>query len=850
MWLPFRLGQDYGQEGYQAGEHRFDWWWYDKNWWEKRLERLRAEGLNGITFWNVHPFPLFIRFKKFPEAAFFSEKETACNIAHFHWLIDKAAEYGLAIVLMEYMIHCSPGFGCRHHVPFGKGRGWGGKTDTPLLRAYNRYCHEELFRTYPRLGGLMTCWEAAKDNASFLTECIVDVMNKLPRKPDLFIRLWGAHFPEDIVRLVKSYRGKSILCEKMSQENIFKPLADTRFVSWRKETGAPMMAILGPGNATGKNVKGLLWTEPEFTAKLLADARCKGIEGIGYFAGFDNWIGRGIKPPREPMPKEQELYAKVMRLEEEAVGYYALRPFEKYKPGLWIEKAGGYYGLPHREASLLFKAMKTSSGISPRYCTLVDRDYGFPFGVGGLMSVIGRFTNYSNADFKGDFRLGGPYAYPFHTWGERINSITDYCRQPKAKGTNPPEIAGELEGMANETLACLKKIKDRSATSGLVKYIRLNALFGLSAARTIMAGVYLYSSLFSKNKEEALTRIEKGIKNLSLSLARAREFTRLAANIPLVEQMEQYYPREIRDSIPLVQAELKKYRLLVQCLKTTKIPFTAVSRYWLAWDNYNRLQNYIRDDHHIESARIRQAEEKLSLALNLAAESLRAAAGFEKTQENINQWLAYLKEEKKRIEIPVINCTPTTKDWYGLLYNGSFLPPLRLEDQLLSVFIPRKIYRQSRFGYFGTKPVIPSRLEFKIFHDQNGFYLVLRDFEVRHGIGVFFDPGHSKQHYYRYDFNLRDHAVTGSFARLIAPHGLKYEPIDARAIKIETKGNLCKIFFPWSAFGLEKKIPEKWGLNIVTSAGVGIYAFSSMLGAVGAPARFAKLALKKGKHKK
>lgn len=831
MWLPFRLGQDYGQECYQAGEHRFDWWWYDKDWWEERFKRLRAEGFNGISFWNVHPFPLLIRFRKFPEAAFFSEKETARNIVHFQWLIEKAGEYGLDIVLMEYIIHCAPGFGRRHRLPFIKGRGWG-KIDTPLLRAYNRYCHEELFRTYPRLGGLMTCWEAAKDNASFLAECVVDVMNKLPRKPALFIRLWGAHFPEDISRLIKRYRGKTVLCEKMSQENIFKPLADTRFVRWKQETGAPMMALFGPGNATGKNVKGLLWTEPEYTAKLFADARRKGIEGIGYFAGFDNWIGRGMKLPDEPLPKEQTIYAKVMRLEEEAVGHYACQPFEKYSARLWVKKLGAYYRLNNREASFLFRALKVGSGIVPRYCSLIDRDYGFPFGAGGLSSVIGPFTNSSNADFKGDFRLSGPYAYPFHAWGEKILSIMDYCRNPGAKGAHPPGIAAELEAMAGEVSDCLKKVKTRDAIRDLVKYIRLNALFGFYAGRKIMAGVYLYSSVFAGSKKEALALLEKGGKQLSASLAGAVEFSRLAAAIPLVEQMGQFYPREIRASIPLMKAELKKYRLLAQYLKRTKIPFEYVRRYWLSWDGYNSLQHYIRDGHHIKKTRINNAKHNLDKAVIAAEKAGAGLGGWPRERQNVIKWMSFLQTESNRFNRPAI--VLSENKWHKLRFNGSFVPPLRLEDQLLSFFVPRKIILQDRYSYYPAAEVKSSALTFKVLRGAKSLNLVLKNPAKNAKISVFFDtvPGRK---YIHYEVDLAG-TIQAQDVTLIPPHGLKYEERPTAAF-MRKKGGAIFLSFPGQEFHFRKSC----GFNLVETKPGATFSYLPMLGAVGAPERFTKL---------
>lgn len=825
QWLPFQLGQDYGQECYQVGEHRFDWWWYDRDYWKERFARLAEAGFNGITFWNVHPYPLLIRYHSFPEAAFFSPAETDRNIAHFNWLISEGKRCGIDIVLMEYIIHCSPGFGRKHGLPFAAGRGWG-CTDTPLLREYNRYCHEELFRTYPDLSGLMTCWEAAKDNTDFFEKSILAALNRMAAPPRLFLRLWGAHFPQDIRRLAGLYRGDTVLTHKITQENIFKPVVDSRIPRWKKETGLPIMALFGPGNATGKNVKGLLWGDPEFTARLFNDLRKKGGDGIGCFAGFDNWIGRGRPLPKEPLTDAMKKYREVMWLHEEAAGFYAACPDARFEESFWIRRINQHFKTDRGRS--IFKSIISSSRIVPRYICLVDRDYGIPFGGGGNLGVIGPFTVSSNADHKGDFRLHGPYAYPFHRWGETVVSVMEFARNPGCHGTSPLAVARELESLAGASLRYMGRVKKSAGMSpsleNLRDYVEWNAIFGRYASEKIKAGVELYSAGFESDGRAASVRLRTGIRHLEKTSLLAKRSVALGKSIPLMEQMGQFYPKEIRQSIPLLEREIAGWKRLVRHIGHTTVPYSAIAEYWRSWDCYNQLCFYVRKDHHLSERTIRKAVKLLRQSIRHAGNTIEKLDGFPGEMKRSKAFLSFLEGECRRMEeIPLASCSATSGRWIPMAFNGGFYPPLNLEYQLLSLFETKVLSRKNPAA------------SFSVFRDRTHIHVLLKDAEKTGLAEIYFDPGRTGKKYSHFAVNLNSGTTEGYLAELVPDRGLRYSPWNSGAI-IATHGDALHFSFPFCRLGHRPEKGDLWGFNIFVAACAG--SFCSMLDARGAPARF------------
>ena len=63
---------------------------------------------------HPHPFPALIEYEKYPEATYFSKKETKRNIENFKWIIEKGKQYGVDIYLYFRNIHYPPEFAKKH----------------------------------------------------------------------------------------------------------------------------------------------------------------------------------------------------------------------------------------------------------------------------------------------------------------------------------------------------------------------------------------------------------------------------------------------------------------------------------------------------------------------------------------------------------------------------------------------------------------------------------------------------------------------------------------------------------------------------------------------------------------
>jgi hypothetical protein len=627
---------------------------------------------------------------------------------------------------------------------------------------------------------------------------------------------------------------------------MFKPIADIRFSMWKKDThGAPIMAIFGPGNASGKNLKGLFWSDPEFTKNIFADLLEKGGEGVGYFRGFDNW---GSEVPDSPRFSEAEnKYLDAMWLEERAVGKYAKDPLQEYKEDYWIRRIEKHYGI--KNGNSLLVAIKASSSIVPRYCCLIDRDYGIPFGIGGILGVVGPFTNSSYADFKGDFRLHGPYAYPFHDWGEKILSIMDYATNRKREGTTPFKIAEELEENSIKSIKYLGEVngvEKNEPLQTLKDYITLNAYFGRYSSEKIKSGVNLYSIIFSGNENEAVNLLKKGIENLSFSSQWGKRFTKLAKEIPIVKQTYEFFPREIERSIPLVEEEIRKWQELIKKIKDTSIPFEAIRFYWLSLDYYNKIQFYIKNDYHLAEERIDWAKRDLDTGIKEAQNSLKEAKSFPDIEKNIKNWLSFLREERARLGVPEIVCSGKNENWHFLTCNGPLLPPLRFENQMLSFFIPQKIERQKPQEYCETKPIKAHSFRFNIFYDKEYLHLLVKMDGREGSLIIFFDPSYSRKNYYQYEIDLNRGIRRENYVELIHGRGLRYTPDWKSGVKVKNNDESTMHFsFPFNRLGFSPKKGDIWGFNIYYSNKDNSFAFCSMLGSVGAPARFGKIMFKR-----
>ncbi|MCK4245280.1 MAG: hypothetical protein KAX20_06620 [Candidatus Omnitrophica bacterium] len=290
-----------------------------------------------------------------------------------------------------------------------------------------------------------------------------------------------------------------------------------------------------------------------------------------------------------------------------------------------------------------------------------------------------------------------------------------------------------------------------------------------------------------------------------------------------------------------------QWKELIKKLKDTSIPFDAIKNYWFSWDYYNKLQFYIKDNHHIEEERIGWAKKDLDAGIKEARSSLEKLNSFSRIKKNVESWLSFLQEERARLEIPEITCSKAKEPWFFLTFNGAFLPPLRFEDQMLSFFIPQKIEWQRSSAFYETKPIKAHLFRFSIFYDEEYLHLILKMEQREGNLSIFFDPSYSRKNYYQYNVDLEKNIRKENCVELVYNRGLKYKNWESDVRIEENKGEelTFHFLFPFENLKSSPQKDSKWGFNICYTHDDGSFAFSPMLGSTGAPARFGRLIFSK-----
>jgi hypothetical protein len=481
--FPFWLGTTLydGWTGNAATDHRTDWWFFDEQHWERVFQRLARARINAFLMPHPHPYPALIRYRQFPEAAYYSPQESERLIAWFHWLFQEGRKYGIRFYFLTWNIHLPPGMQQAHGLPEMA-------ADTPLTRAYTRAAVRELFETYPELGGLATmAAEAPPGCVDFVLHSIVPGMNDVEPRPRLIY--WGwCSYPEDAAKIMAAYRGETLVMHYLQYETFFWPGADPRIKMWSDALGgAPMIALGGPKGANAW----VFWSDPLWMRDVVADLPRKG--AVGMF--LEGWQDGG-KPLALP-----------------AFGRYAWRMVEGDDSAYWRDALAKQYG--GHVAGPMLGAMRDASAIIPTFLWLVhsQTDHYLPqFGL-PLVHYLGMptintyvFENHERIDPATGYlwpRMG--LTQPNPEWGIEVMSVVEYVRALAGKQTiaagvlTPPMIADRLEEHAARCLDEIQRVRDLQAVADtadgladpgpMLRQMTLDAYLGRHYAEKIRAAV-------------------------------------------------------------------------------------------------------------------------------------------------------------------------------------------------------------------------------------------------------------------------------------------------------------------------------------------------------------------------
>ncbi len=467
--FPFSLGTTmYGGmwDGNRANESRTDWWWFDKDVWREKFESMERLHLNALAFTHPHPFPAFVDLEAYPDARYFDADTVRRYQEQFRWIVDEGVAHSVRLYFLTWNICLPPQFASKRGLPeFG--------ADTDLTRAYTRETIAALFRTYPKLGGLITmAAETPPGCVDFVADAICGGMQESGTQPELIFWSWCS-YPEDSARILKAYP-RTRLLHYLQYEQFFLPRADPRIGRFSKACGrAPMVALGGPKSAHGY----LFWGDPEWARETVADLRTQ--HGTGLFI---------------------ETYCEEPWLAHEAFARYAYALEDRYDRAAWATRVGEHYHCPESGAALL-EAMSRASRIVPSFLKLVhsQTDHYMPqFGLPlvyylempTLSSYI--FENVQTTDAKGFLRPNLGLCWPNPDWGEHVLSVREAADGKEHPGATTPEsIAQDMEANAKavETFLDSGEAAAHPELSRLFDRLRLNASLGDHYCAKIRAAV-------------------------------------------------------------------------------------------------------------------------------------------------------------------------------------------------------------------------------------------------------------------------------------------------------------------------------------------------------------------------
>ncbi len=811
-WLPFSLEQDYGQQGYRSGEHRFDWWYYDRRYWRRYFAELTDDGFNALFLWNIHPFPALIRYGKFREAALFDEPETERNVTAFRAILDEAHAKGIAVHLMQYIIHFSGGFARARG--YKKVSGGYGEIDTPEVRAYGRYCTEELFATYPDLDGLMLCGETNPDAFDFIQETVVDVLNGLSRKPSLHLRLWGVHFAEGVLGLKKSYRGSFAVCHKILREHVAAPVCDPRIGLWIRDLkGCPLMALLGPGNASGFNARSLYWGSPEFTHALLRSAAETGVTQLGLTQDMDNQYDENEGPP--VWGKRETKHREAGWLARKSVGYYAKNCCGKFDPAVWPRLIGARYGIARKAGTrLVYRAMEEASSVLTRNACAVDQTYGTLRGF-DASNMIGRFSMSTFVDNPGDFRLSGPYRYPAKgVSGPDYLPIMEYCENPRRRGISPLQTAKALERSRVNTDRFLrmaeKDIRGKKLFSPVKEYLLFNGMIGGYYSRALRSSTRLYQVLYARTLGEARSRLAEAIAYRRQAWESNEAILRQALAIPILIPGGGAVQRLVNEG-RMLRPELVNCRRLSEWLGAVgESDFRVFKHYCESLRIFLMTGQYVRFNTHLSAPTLRTAARLLDQAAQAARRAVRAETGDGRRRKQLSGWLDFLTGERARLEIPSCECSI-----------GSGRPRvLSLRDDLPMLNSLSCV--EYLLAFFTGLPGVPAPAShwptIELSGSRAAMKIAVRNLPPPGGIGdpvaVFLDPGMADHLFYRIMAHTDGYREPVRRVEVVAPHGLRVDRQFSAEYEMEIAGRDMDIRVPWRVLGGAPRPGEEWGLNV------------------------------------
>lgn len=702
-----RVGQKYGKRAFKTLNYKHEVTLneasprfvgnYTQEMWETLCAGVAEMGFNGLVFYSAyHPFEHVLDYREFPQAANQPEKHRNSVRAALRLGLTTAHRHGLTTFMQHYVGHFTEAIAHAAGVQTVD-RTCG--VDHPEIERYIRYCYREIFKQLPDLDGLYFNFESAGPAAEHVMRTAIPEMNAMKRPPVALFRLWGFTDAKGMRRLVDAYKGRTLVCHKISDSNdvYYLPVADSRVWEWKRALGKKVEFLyeMGPCHNCGTNLCDQLWGDYDFVHELISDAAAKGADGIGFHT-VNEFLSPVMDPDGKVFSAHERAMARYNWLHLQAVVDFCNG--KKRNVQEQVKSLAEHVGVRQGAGRYLWEAIVRSSQL----VLLSYQQFAYGSDWDGYLNR-GRWSHiqepfyfYPATDFNDQVTSPLWSAGRTVSWLNKqrdtktvrpalLQSILDYANPKKAKAKrNPHAICILLRKhmkRARWATERYRRTAGQAAADELMPYIRQNEVLGRMLEREIEAAITLYNGYFPRSQKGMRYLLQQGLAQLQRVDALRQELTpREAKVLQRVLMM---------DRTPDVTPEIAAIRKALENMAGNPYPFEAQRLYMESHRLYNEIRRTVLPYRTYDMKMIREQTSTLPKAIDAAKRSMALLRNARRADlaENVEGWLQFLQSESDRIAIPSARCADEASAVYQpLQHNHCFLRGESFGDDFVSFF--------------------------------------------------------------------------------------------------------------------------------------------------------------------
>ena len=625
------------------------WYEHADGFWTGLVREMSKRRLNALVLWTISPFEHWIWNERFPGNRVLPREHVERNHGRLTQLLRTADEYGVDVHFQYYVGHCGHRFADEYGVPAG--------TDASIARRYTRYAIETLLDEYELLAGIWLNSEKMKNSADFVRECVVEPLNRSPRRRTIVQRLWGIRDPEGMTRMMAEHDGRTILAHKTTWDWEYQPIPDPRFARWRELVpGAEMLAMWGPCHTTGAAGMTGFWADPQFIWQLLRRLEDLGVRHVS-FNTVGELLGAGGGDPS--FTNDELRFARCNRLHVDAVARYAWRTQEPFDPSAWARHLAERWSLRGAGSpAALLDLYRQTSNIHNLYGRFlgrphVDSWWDWPWRHPLQAAPVMTMAVHGNETRPGELPLCFPALPSREVAGDdRHLSVFEYV-DGRRDGRTPREC---VEGMlasaetAERDLARIEQEEGRRFDSGMVRLARSVWGIGRTHARLIEGCLAFYCLYTADRVEQVTGALEQGLAAYRQGL----EESRALRKVPPRWFSRTYHNRFLTPGT--FATEIREWSRLLRCVRQHPEWGRAFLHFLCSCRHVARARQWVKPRHVLPPSNLITAQAELEAARRELERARSQAPAPSRAARNLDALHARAEMDLDRLSTRSIRC--------------------------------------------------------------------------------------------------------------------------------------------------------------------------------------------------